>query len=246
MMNAKELRAVVVENALELGRVSKDAVGKDTYDTLTSKYQAALDALTEWASKDYAHECEQTDISNAFEAVKAILNLFATDEDRIIIDQATMRTMRDVATKPKRLYSKEYTEAEKARKHAKKVMGERYADLLTLKCPEIGDEESTEEYIARIEELELDLVVKGIDMLDMFKKATAVCAVKTQAVENIKAKGAWTWKRPVAVTVNEFAELVENYIADCLIDNYNIKPSKVVREEQAEARKAAREAKKNA
>lgn len=235
--NAQTLRTLVMENALELGRLKKDALGED-YATLNVLYTNALDALTEWASKDYAHKSEKEDVDNAFAQVKAILELFATDEDRIIIDHASMRTMRDCATKPRRLYSKEYKEAEKARKEQAKQANSRYEDLITLGCPEIAADEKFEDYFVRVRESGVNVMSGNIDMLDMFEKAIATLAVKAKKVNDIKAAGAWTWKRPVAVGLNEFAELVENYIADCLIDNYNIKPSATVREEAKAARKA--------
>lgn len=242
--NAKTLRTLVVENALTLGRLNKETLGKDDYAEMTKLYTNALDALTQWASKDYNHTSDKRDVDNAFTHIKVILEKYATDEDRIIIDQSSMRTMRDCATKPKRLYSKEYTVAEKARKTQAKTVAERYADLLTLGAPEMVEEETATEYADRVRELKINTIVDKIDMLEMFVNASAVLTVKTKAVEDIKKKGNWTWKRPVAVTTNEFAELIENYIADCLIDNYNIKPSNVVRDEQAEQRRLAKEEKK--
>lgn len=240
--NAKKLRKLVLENALNLGRLNKETLGED-YAILTTLYTNALDALTEWASKDYAHKSDKTDVDNAFTHCKAILALFETDEDRIVIDQASMRTMRDCATKPKRLYSEEYKKAEKARKEQTKQAESRYEDLLTLGCPEIGEEETLEDYATRVREMGINTQSKSVDMLEMYKNAVATLAVKTKKVEDIKAKGNWTWKRPVAVSLTEFADLVENYIADCLTDGYNIKPTKVIREEQEKAREAK---KKNA
>lgn len=244
--NAKQLRTLVMDNALELGRLNKEAVGKEDYAELTTLYQNCLDALTEWASKDYAHKSTTEDSDKAFQTAKAILDLYATDEDRVIIDQSSMRTMRDCATKPKRLYSSEYTKAEKARKAQAKTVSERYTDLLTLGAPERNDEETLESYVARILEAKVNTKVDSIDMLELYKNANATLTVKTKAVEDIKAKGNWTWKRPIAVATNEFAELIENYIADCLIDNYNLKSSKVVRDEAKAAREQAKAEKANA
>jgi hypothetical protein len=96
------------------------------------------------------------------------------------------------------------------------------------------------DYVARVRELGINVMSNTIDMLTMYENAIATLAVKTKKVEDIKAKGNWTWKRPISVGLAEFADLVENYIADCLVDNYNIKSSKVVRDEA----KAEREAKK--
>ena len=83
-----------------------------------------------------------------------------------------------------------------------------------------------------------------VDMLEMYINAEAILAVKTKAVNDIKAKGNWTWKRPVATDLSTFAELVENYIADCLMDGYNLKSSLAVREERNAERQAKADAKK--
>ena len=238
--NAMKLREMVMDNALTLGRLSKDTLGKEDYAELTVLYTAALDVLTVWAGKDYAHQSTKKDEDNAYAAIKAILELYATDESRIIIDKSSMRTMRDLSTKPKRLYSAEYTKAEKARKAQAKIATERYADLLTLGCSEREEDESVQEYADRIRESGIAVTVDGIDMLEMYVNANAVLTVKTKAVEDIKAKGNWTWKRPISVGLPEFAELVENYIADCLTDGYNIKSSATIRQERADARAAAK------
>lgn len=240
MKNATELRTLVVDNALTLGRLDKETLGKKDYDALTMLYRNALDALTEWAGLDYAHKSDKKSADPSFAAVKAILELFATDEDKIVIDQSSMRTMRDCATKPKRLYSDAYTKAEKARKTQAKTVAERYADLITLGAPERNDEESVEDYAARIREEGITTQVGCVDMLEMFINANAVLVVKEKAVKDIKEAGNWTWRRPVAVDLNTFADLIENYVADCLMDGYNIKSSKTIREEKAEARKIAK------
>ena len=243
--NAKKLRKLVMDNAMTLGRLNKETLGED-YAILSALYTNALDALTDWASKDYAHKSEKSDVDNAFKHIKAILDIFATEDDRIVIDQSSMRTMRDCATKPKRLYSEEYKKAEKARKEQAKTVDSRYEDLLTLGCPEIGEEEETADYVARVREMGVNTMSERIDMLEMYQNAVATLAVKTKKVEDIKAKGNWTWKRPVAVSMTEFADLVENYIADCLTDGYNIKPTKVIRDEQAQAREQAKIERENA
>lgn len=243
MKNAMTLRTLVMDNALTLGRLNKETLGED-YKTLSTLYTNALDALTEWASKDYAHTSTKEDVDNAFTHIKAILELFATDEDRIIIDQSSMRTMRDCATKPRRLYSAEYKKAEKARKEQAKQVDSRYEDLLTLGCPAIDEDEAIFDYTVRVRDLGINVTSNGIDMLSMYENAVATLAVKTKRVEDIKAKGNWTWRRPVAVSLAEFADLVENYIADCLMDNYNIKSSKTVRDERKAERDAINAAKK--
>lgn len=242
---AMQLRTLVMDNALSLGRLDTKTLGKEDYTELSKLYTTALDMLTVWASKDYAHQSAKKDEDNAFTAVKAILALFSTDDERIIIDKSSMRTMRDCATKPKRLYSKEYQIAYKAFKNAKKVVDERTADLITLGCAERNEDESVQEYADRIKASGVEVVTDGIDMLSMYVNANAVLTVKTKAVEDVKANGNWTWKRPIAVATNEFAELIENYIADCLTDGYNIKTSADVRAEKAEQR-AMVKAEKNA
>ena len=246
MKNALELRTLVMDNALTLGRLDKETLGKKDYNALTTLYRNALDALTEWAGLDYAHKSDKHSCDPSFTAVKAILELFATDEDRIIIDHASMRTMRDCATKPKRLYSDAYTKAEKARKAQAKTANERYDDLMTLGCPAREDEETVEDYVARIKESGVDTMSEGLDMLTMYQAAMATLAVKEKAVQDIKDAGNWTWRRPVAVDINTFADLIENYIADCLMDGYNIKSSKTVREEKAQARAEKKAEKENA
>lgn len=246
MKNAMELRTLVQENALTLGRLDKDTLGKKDYDVLTALYRNALDALTEWAGLDYAHKSTKQSADPSFAAVKAILALFDTEEDHIVIDQSSMRTMRDCATKPKRLYSDAYTKAEKARKAQAKTAAERYTDLITLGAPERNDAESVEDYAARIREAGIATQVGCVDMLEMFINANAVLVVKEKAVQDIKDAGNWTWRRPVAVDINTFADLIENYVADCLMDGYNIKSSKTIREEKAEARKLAKSEKESA
>lgn len=229
--NAKTLRKMVINNTFTLGRLTKESLGED-YAILTQLYQNALDSLTEWASKDYAHTSTNADIDNAFATVKAILELFATDENRIIIDKISLRTLRDFSTKPKRMYSAEYKTAEKSRKDQQKQFDSRYDDLLTLGCPTKNEDESVEDYVARVRELGMNTKSGRIDMLSMYENAYATLMVKTKKVEGIKAKGNWTWKRPMSVALTEFADLVENYIADCLVDNYNLKSSKVIRDEK--------------
>jgi uncharacterized protein YaaR (DUF327 family) len=276
-INATTLRTLVMDNSFDLGRLTAEQLGSiDDYKELTSLYTTALDALTEWAGKCYNHTSVKEDADGCFNAIKAILALYTTDDDRIIIDQQSMSTMRDCATKPKRIYSKEYNMAEKARRYAEKVVKERMADLVTMGAPERNDGETLEAYTQRVRESGVKTVVKEyqpevtmsvedmvvasmtdvalegksfaealadthrktqahtirIDMLDMYINASAFLSVKTQAVENIKAKGKYVWKRPVPVALSEFADLIENYIADCLNSGYNMKSSKTVREEK--------------
>lgn len=253
---ANELRTLVIDNSLELGRLNEEQLGKDDYKELTKLYRTALDCLTEWASADYAHQTTQEHISNSFEAVKAILALYTTDDDRIAIDNSAMHTFRDLSTQPKRLYSEKYKKAEKARKEQEKTTLDRYADLVTLGAKydnelieliqkvkykaEIATE--LEVFIQDLQASEVDTCINSVDMLEMFQNALATLAVKTKAVNDIKADGNWTWRRPVAVNEKVFADLVENYVADSLIDGYNLKPTKVIREE-AKAKRAEAKAK---
>ena len=258
---ANELRNLVVENALELGRLTEQQVGKEDYKKLTKLYRNALDMLTEWASADYSHKTTQEHISNAFESVKAILNLYETDDDRIAIDNSAMHTMRDLSTQPKRQYSEKYKKAEKTRKAQQKTAIERYEDLAVLEVPKANDdieelikgikdkaEVPTEitNYIATVRESGVATKVGTVDMLEMFENAVATLVVKTKAVNDIKADGNWTWRRPEAVNEKVFADLVENYVADCLIDGYNIKSTKTLRAEAKAKRDEAKKAKEEA
>ena len=239
---ANELRTLVIENSLELGRLTAEQLGdKSDYAHLTALYTKALDELTIWAGKDYKHISVKTDKSPAFEAVKAILALFDNGETRVAIDECAIRTMRDLATKPKRFYSEAYKAANKARKKQADTVADRYADILTLGAPSMNSDETSKDYIARIKALDKDFKVGEVDMLSLYENAVATLVVKEKAVQDIKDAGKWTWRRPVAVTLGEFADLIENYIADCLIDGYNIKSSLEIRKEKEEAA-AARKA----
>ena len=245
--SALELRELVMDNSLTLGRLDAKALGStDDYKDLTERYQIALDAITDWAAADYIHKTTTAHTDAAFTAVKDILNLFATNESRVIIDEQSMRTLRDFATKPKRLFTKEYKDAEKARKNAVKTLDERYTDLMTLGAPTRNEDEDINDYADRVRESGVNVTIDKIDMLEMYLAASATLIVKTKAVDDIKAAGNWTWRRPHPVTLGEFADLVENYIADCLIEGRNIKTSKVIREEKAEERAKKAEEKKNA
>jgi uncharacterized protein YaaR (DUF327 family) len=77
-------------------------------------------------------------------------------------------------------------------------------------------------------------------MLALYKSAVATLTVKSEAVEAVKARGNYTWKRPQPVAVGEFADLIENYIGDCLEDGFNLKSSKTMRDEKRDAAKAAK------
>ena len=246
--NAMELRELVVGNSLELGRLTEQQVGKEDYKELTKLYRNALDMLTEWASADYSHKVTQEHISNAFESVKSILALYTTDDNRIAIDNSAMHTMRDLSTQPKRQYSEKYKKAEKSRKAQEKTAIERYEDLITMGV-EVPSQYDVKELIKGIKDkaeigTELTFFSESVktsgvvvtvgttNMLEMFENALATLVVKTKAVDDIKAAGNWTWRRPEAVNEKVFADLVENYVADCLIDGYNIKTNKTIRDEK--------------
>lgn len=233
MTNATTLRTMVIDNRWTASRLSQAQLGSgEDYRQLTTLYKNALDALTVWAGKDYAHTSTKEDVDNAFTQVKAILDLFTTDDSRIIIDQASMRTLRDCATKPKRLYSQEYTIAKKAQTYADKVVKERLADLITLGAPALAENETAQDYATRIREAGINTVSGTIDILEMYLAASSIATIKAQAVKDIMERGNYTWRRPVAVSQNEFADLVENYVGDCLEEGYNIKSSKEVRDEK--------------
>lgn len=236
---ASELRTLVIDNAFELGRLTADQLGSDDYKEMTALYTTALDALTEWAGKCYSHASTKEDVDNCFTAVKTILELYTTDDDRIAIDQQSMSTMRDCATKPKRMYSKEYNDAEKARRYAEKVVKERISDLMELGAPAFTYDKNTFDsasYATAVRESGINTIVGNVDMLSMFENASAVLTLKTSAVEKVKAKKGWTWRRPYPVAISEFADLIENYIADCLTSGFNMKSSKTIRDLKKEER----------
>jgi hypothetical protein len=119
-INAESLRNLVIENRWEEKRLSATSgqLCPNDYKELTELYKAALDALTDWAAIDYVHAPADGKDDAAFTAVKNILALYDNGDTRIIIDRQSMRTMRDCATKPKRLYSDEYKDAKKALEEA--------------------------------------------------------------------------------------------------------------------------------
>ena len=245
-LTATALREALLNN-FNGGRLSADELGnKADYNELTDLYRNALDALTEWASKDYIHATTRAETDACFAAATAILNLFKTDENRIIIDEMSMRSLRDMAVKPRKQYSPAFIKARKAENDAHKTANDRYADLRALGAPAKEEDESISDYVARVKESGINVIggTKDVplNMLEMFENAVKMYAVKHEDTEAVKKAGRWVWKRPVAVSLNEFAELVETYISDCLENNYNLKSSATVRAERA----AERAAKKNA
>jgi len=240
---ATTLRELVEENRFEGQRLSREQIGKDDYNHLSKLYRNALDSLTDWARADYMHLSTKQDEDKCFNAMKAVLALFATDENRIIIDEASMRTIRDLATQPKRLYSKAYTDAKKAEKSAKKVMDDNYEILVKLGCTMPANEQPLDEWKAQALAENKYILDGTINMLDMYLNSIAIHTQRVKDVDDVKKAGQWTWRRPMPVNENVFADLVENYIGDCLADDYNIKTSKAIRDEKTEQRKAKAQAK---
>lgn len=237
---AKELRELVVGNCEEMGRLSRAVLGTADYNELTVLYRDALDALTEWATADADHTSTKEHENKAFKAVKAVLEVFATGESRIIIDEKSMNSLRDRSTKPATAYSAEYRKANKALTRAKKVRKERAVDLITLGAPVRGEEETIESYIARVKDAKIETKAGEMDMLEMYTAADSVVIVKEKAVQAVKDAGGWRKRVAIAVDLRIFADLVENYIADCIEGNYNMKSSKTIREEKAAEREAAK------
>lgn len=240
--NAKTLRKMVLENRWTAGKLSEAQLGSKTdYNELSKLYKDCLEALTDWAGKDYTHTSKKSDLDNAFAKAKAILELFATEEDRIIIDNASLRTLRDFAVKPKRMYSESYKKAAKLLKLANATVDARLADLATLGV-DIPDEiENFDTFVQSIKDSGINTTVGSIDMLEMLTTAHKVVEVREQAIEDVKSAGNWTWKRPAPVNPNEFAELVENYIGDCLEDGFNLKSYKATNAEAKELNKKLNE-----
>jgi hypothetical protein len=225
--NATTLRKMVLENRWTAGKLSEAQLGsKDDYTELSKSYKDCLEALTEWAGKDYVHTSKKSDLDNAFAKAKAILELFATEEDRIIIDNASLRTLRDFAVKPKRMYSENYKKAMKLLKLANATVTARLEDLKTLGVEVPEEVENFDTFVQSVKDSGINTTVGTVDMLEMLVNAHKIAEVREQAVEDVKSAGNWTWKRPAPVNPNEFAELVENYIGDCLEDGFNLKSYK--------------------
>jgi hypothetical protein len=240
--NAKTLRKMVLENRWTAGKLSEAQLGSKTdYVELSKLYKDCLEALTDWAGKDYTHTSKKSDLDNAFAKAKAILELFATEEERIIIDNASLRTLRDFAVKPKRMYSESYKKAAKLLKLANTTLDARFEDLATLGV-EIPEEiENFDEFVQSIKDSGIDTTSGSVDMLEMLISAHKTVEIREKAVEDVKSAGNWTWKRPAPVNPNEFAELVENYIGDCLEDGFNLKSYKATTDEAKELNKKLNE-----
>lgn len=227
--NAKTLRNLVIDNRFDDGRLTEAQLGKNDYKELSTLYTNALESLTQWASKDYAHTSTKKDKDTAFASVKAILGLYATDESRVIIDEASLRTLRDFAVKPKRMYSDAYKIARKLVKKAEETLSDRISDLenLGIPAPKLNDEDfELDNYVKAVRESSVDTKVGNTDMLDMFVAALNTLVLRNAKIEEIKKAGNWTWKRPQPVALGEFATLVENYVGDCLEEGFNLKSYK--------------------
>ena len=86
MTNATTLRTLVIDNRFNDKKLTEAQVGKESLKVLTTLYRGALDAITEWASKDYAHISTNEDHDAAFDAVKKILSCYTTEDDKINIE----------------------------------------------------------------------------------------------------------------------------------------------------------------
>lgn len=247
MTNATTLRTLVIENRFNDERLTEAQLGKESFKVLTVLYKGALDAITLWASNGANHigtaEERKADKENALTAVKKILECYATDDNRIIIDDDALFSIRDISTTLKRMYSEPYNVANKALTKAKSTVKERAADLVDLGAPRQLIDEKPEEWIIRIEASGVDTKKGALDMLELYK--TAIELVKTKEAEKqalVDAKG-FTWFECVPQKDGRFADAVENYVADCLETGHNLKSRAQLKAER-DARKAAEKAKK--
>lgn len=244
MFNPEMLRNLVIENREIASRLTMSDLGctADEYKSLTDLYQSALDALSEYAGLDYQHADSKTAENVAFDAVKRILSMYKTEDSKIIIDSASLRTMRDVAIAPKRFYSAEYRKANKAMREMSAQLNSRIDDINAFDgIPARLADESIPAWCDRIVESGVDTMRDSVNMCDMLRNAHATYVSKCAIVENIKKAGKWTWRQPCAVSVAVFADMVENYVADCLIDGFNLKTSSAIREDR-KAERAERKA----
>ena len=244
MFNSEMLRNLVIDNREVANRLTMADLGctAEEYKSLTALYQSALDALTEYAALDYKHADSKTAENVAFDAIKRILSMYKTDDSKVIIDSASLRTMRDVAIAPKRFYSAEYRKANKAMRDMSAQLNSRIDDINAFDgIPARLADESIPAWCDRIVESGVDTMRDGINMCDMLRAAHATYVSKCAIVENVKASGKWTWRQPCAVSVSVFADMVENYVADCLLDGYNLKTSSAIRDEK-KAERAERKA----
>jgi hypothetical protein len=129
---------------------------------------------------------------------------------------------------------------------AKDSLADRMADAESRGIPMPNADESMDDYVARVRESGVNTKDGAIDLLDLLVAAVGALNLKKRDLQDVIDRGHYSWRRPVAVPLNEFADLVENYIGDCLEDGYNLKSSAQVREEKKAADKANRESKKNA
>lgn len=238
---ATALRALVCDHSMTLDIVSADDLG-DRFVPYKASMNALLGSLTVWARKDYLHITEHTDIDAAFAAVQTYLGQFTTEDNRIVIDTMAMRTMRDAAVKAKRCYSDGYKALTKALKRAQSAL-DAHVDVLFESPADYMDDTGAVDVAAyKCAVAEYDEVIG-----DTMRSNLAVSALYTVQriegdLEDLKATTKWTWKELSPVTLKEFAQIVEGYVADCILDHYNIKDVNTAKE----ARKAQKEYVKSA
>lgn len=241
-LSAESFRTAVCDNREEVNRVSAESLGITPveYKALTDLYTETLDAITAWASAGYRHADDVKEYkNNAFSAMKNILALFTTDDNRVIVDDESLATLRDFATKPAIMYSAEYKKANKLYKDSQKTLDERIDDIMTFNgIPARLVGETISKWCDRIAESGVDTMQGEVDMCEMLRNANATMAVRAKAVKTIQDAGKWHWRVAVPVHVSVFADMVENYVADCILDGYNLKSSKVIRDEKAAERAA--------
>lgn len=238
-LSADSLRLAVCDNRENACRLTAEQLGitAEEYKALTALYSSALDAITEFAAIDYKHGDSKDAENSAFASMKQILSMYTTDDTRVIIDAQSLRSLRDFATRPQRCYSAEYKKANKLYKDACKTLNERITDIKTFEgIPTRYADETISKWCDRIVESGVNTKQGEVDMCEMLRAANATKAVREKAVKAIQEAGHWSWRQPVAVSVSVFADMVENYVADCILDNYNLKSSKVIRDEKASER----------
>lgn len=217
--NATTLREIVVANQFNDERINAEIIGTENFKELQNGYKMALESLTVWAAKDYAHISKKTDKDRAFTLVKDLLSIYTTDDSRIIIDECSLRTLRDLAISKRREYSQEYKVARKLLKKAVDTIAERCNDI-GIEVPDYAEEDfDIDEYIDSVG----THIVKGTDITELLRAALSTYVIRTDKIKTLRETTNWTWVRPAPVSVSVFGTLVENYVADCITENYNIK-----------------------
>lgn len=239
---ATTLRKLVKENSLTLKRLSKEQLSDPAdFAELTNAYENCLDAMTEWAAADYKHKTTKEIEDKAYNTCKTVLGFYTTKDDRIAVDPMSIRTIRDQAIHPKRFYSSDYTAASKALRDATKILQGTINCLDELGYKEPGENDDLQKWNAS---LDGEIYLNGINVPNAYIQARANVEGCRAKVERVKEAGNWTWRRPVSQGLAVFADLLENYVADCLIDGYNIKPNSQIRFEKKLANEAKAAAKK--